>query len=116
MPRDIVHVSIAPIEPLEAPDAPWVKTETNTPVYKYGETEALAELKTYIDSTYGQHYVGKNAVQTLDLLISNDLSDAYCRANIIKYASRMNKKGQARKDLLKILHYAILLLGTSENL
>jgi hypothetical protein len=52
----------------------------------------------------------------MDLLISNDLSDAYCRANIIKYASRMNKKGQARKDVLKILHYAILLLGTSEEL
>lgn len=101
--------------PCENPDAPWVKRNDN-PEYKYREDAALKELQEYINSTYGQHYVGKKSVQTMDLLISNGLSDGYCQANIIKYASRIFRKGQARKDVLKILHYAILLLGTSDNL
>ena len=34
---------------------------------------------------------------------------AFCRSNILKYASRYDKKGTTRLDIQKIIHYAVLL-------
>jgi hypothetical protein len=80
--------------------------------YKYNEDVVLEHLMKYIQSTYTQHYVGKSGVQAIDVWKSLDIDEEAFRANIIKYAMRYkHKKGQEMKDLLKILHYTVLLLG-----
>jgi hypothetical protein len=75
---------------------------------KYNENEILKEVSDYISQTYRGHYSVGN-VQTLDLIDSVGDAEAFCRSNILKYASRYDKKGTARKDILKIIHYAVLL-------
>ena len=83
---------------------------------KYNEDALLAELRDYISRTYGQHYsAGNDAIQTLDLIEACGDAEAFCRSNILKYASRYDKKGTARRDIIKILHYALLLLHFSDK-
>ena len=77
---------------------------------KYQEDTTIEELRSYITSTYGRHYSsGNDSIQTLDLIEACGDAEAFCRSNIIKYASRYDKKGSAKMDLLKIMHYAVLL-------
>jgi len=83
---------------------------------KYDEKAILKEIEDYIESTYGQHYVGKNEVQIQDLLHSIDIAVPFCQANAIKYLSRYGKKkGHNRLDLIKAVHYIILLLHFSDE-
>jgi len=83
---------------------------------KYNEKAILKEIENYIESTYGQHYVGKNEVQIQDLLHSIDIAVPFCQANAIKYLSRYGKKkGHNRLDLVKAVHYIILLLHFSDE-
>ena len=84
--------------------------------WKYSEGKILREVEEYLGSTYKGHYVGGNdKIQTLDLIDSNGDAEAFCRANIIKYASRFGKKdGKNPKDLLKVIHYAFLLYHFAE--
>ena len=83
---------------------------------KYNEKAILKEIENYIESTYGQHYVGKNEVQIQDLLHSIDIAVPFCQANAIKYLSRYGKKkGHNRLDLIKAVHYIILLLHFSDE-
>jgi len=83
--------------------------------YKYSEDIIFEELKNYIDSTYDQHYATEDKkTQILDYLSSLDIAEDFCRANVIKYVARFGKKeGKNRKDLLKALHYTVLLLHFS---
>ena len=84
--------------------------------YKYNEEELLTELRDYITGTYKQHYsAGNDQIQTLDLIEACGDAEAFCRINILKYASRYDKKGTARRDIIKILHYGILLLHFSDK-
>ena len=78
-------------------------------LYKYDEDKILEEVKEYISGTYRAHYNASNGIQTLDLIESCGDGAAFCRGNILKYASRYNKKGSARMDIKKIIHYAVLL-------
>ena len=78
---------------------------------KYNEDEILKELTDYISSTYNQHYsAGPDSIQTLDLINAVGDAESFCRSNILKYASRYDKKGTARRDIMKVLHYAVLLM------
>ena len=87
-----------------------------TMALKYNEEELLEELRNYIIGTYGQHYsAGNDKIQTLDLIESVGDAEAFCRSNILKYASRYDKKGTARRDIIKILHYGLLLLHFSDK-
>ena len=84
--------------------------------YKYGEDTILKELQDYISGTYNQHYsAGSDKIQTLDLIEACGDGEAFCRSNILKYASRYDKKGTARRDILKILHYAVLLMHFNDK-
>ena len=84
--------------------------------YKYSEDVILEELKDYISGTYNQHYsAGDDAIQTLDLIEACGDGESFCRSNILKYASRYDKKGTARRDILKILHYAVLLMHFNDK-
>ena len=87
---------------------------------KYHENEILEDIKEYVSSTYNGHYTGTKHeyrnVQTLDLMASRDLASTFCQANILKYGSRYGSKdGKSKKDLLKVIHYAMLLLHFDEH-
>ena len=84
---------------------------------KYKEDESIKALQDYISTTYNGHYTSKqNNVQTLDLIESVGDAEAFCRSNAIKYLSRYDKKGQAKRDILKALHYTLLLYHFSGQL
>jgi len=84
--------------------------------YKYDEDTILKELTDYIVGTYDQHYsAGDDKIQTLDLIEACGDGEAFCRSNILKYASRYDKKGTARRDIMKILHYAVLLMHFNDK-
>lgn len=84
--------------------------------YKYNEDVILKELKDYITGTYNQHYsAGDDKIQTLDLIEACGDGESFCRSNILKYASRYDKKGTARRDITKILHYAVLLMHFNDK-
>ena len=90
--------------------------EYNNTKYKYSEEEIIKELKDYIVRTYDQHYsAGDDKIQTLDLIEACGDGEAFCRSNIHKYASRYDKKGTARRDIMKILHYAVLLMHFNDK-
>ena len=83
--------------------------------FKYHEKEILKDIEEYVSGTYKGHYTGNSHeyrnVQTLDLMASKDLASGFCQANILKYGSRYgNKDGKNKKDLMKVIHYAMLLL------
>ena len=84
---------------------------------KYKEDESINALQDYISTTYGGHYTSdNNNVQTLDLIESVGDAESFCRSNAIKYLSRYDKKGQAKRDILKALHYTLLLYHFSGQL
>jgi len=84
--------------------------------YKYDEDTILKELSDYIAGTYNAHYsTGNDKIQTLDLIEACGDGEAFCRSNILKYASRYDKKGTARRDIMKILHYAVLLMHFNDK-
>ena len=83
--------------------------------YKYNEDEAIQELATYIESTYNQHY-SKNKFQATEFIIDGGHGDGFCIGNKMKYAQRYgNKDGYNRKDILKVLHYAIIQLHVHDH-
>ena len=93
-----------------------MSTSNNPNRFKYSEERILKELTDYISATYNQHYSsGDDAVQTLDLIEACGDGESFCRSNILKYASRYDKKGTARRDILKILHYAVLLMHFNDK-
>jgi len=89
----------------------------NPAIRKYKEDESIKALQDYISTTYGGHYTSdNNNVQTLDLIESVGDAESFCRSNAIKYLSRYDKKGQAKRDILKALHYSLLLYHFSGQL
>ena len=88
--------------------------------FKYHEEEILKDIEEYVSSTYRGHYTGTSheyrKVQTLDLLAARDIASGFCQANIIKYGSRYgSKEGKEKKDLMKVIHYAMLLLHFDDH-
>ena len=79
---------------------------------KYNEDKIIKEISDYIKSTYGEHYsTDKNGFQVMDMLRQLGIDKDFCQANAIKYLARYGKKaGKNRKDLLKAIHYIILLM------
>ena len=80
--------------------------------YKFSEDKSLKLLKNHIDKTYSSHY-SKNKFQSTEFITDSGHGTGFCIGNIMKYAQRYGKKGTAedhQKDLLKILHYAIIQL------
>ena len=84
---------------------------------KYNEDKIIKELTDYIKSTYTEHYSTTNAgFQVQDMLRHLGIDKDFCQANAIKYLARFGKKnGRNRKDLLKAIHYIILLLSSETN-
>ena len=104
-------------------DKPWSglsqkpKPDLKNPSsHKYEEDKGIEDLKSYVSSTYQGHYTNKNSdVQTLDLIHSVGDAESFCRSNALKYLSRYDKKGSAKNDILKAMHYCLLLYYFSGN-
>ena len=79
--------------------------------WKYEEDKTLKEIEQYLSSTYHSHYTSEHSkTQTLDLIESIGDAEAFTRSNAIKYLSRFGKKnGKSKMDILKAIHYCILL-------
>ena len=80
--------------------------------YKFNEGALIKEFQKYIDSTYDSHY-SRDKFQATEFIIDGGHGTGFCMGNVMKYAQRYGKKGSktdARKDLLKVLHYALIQL------
>jgi len=85
--------------------------------YKYSEDRILKELAEYINATYNQHY-SQNKFQATEFILDSGHGTGFTIGNILKYAQRYGKKGSkedARKDLLKVIHYGIIALHNHDK-
>ena len=100
------YPTLGSVDSLSKPQ-PNLKGSSNQ---KYQEDKGIKDLKDYVSSTYQGHYTNENSdVQTLDLIHSVGDAESFCRSNALKYLSRYDKKGQAKRDILKAMHYCLLL-------
>ncbi len=83
--------------------------------YKFNEGELCKELTEYINKTYDGHY-SKNKFQSTEFIVDCGHGEGFCIGNILKYAQRYGKKnGYNRADLMKVLHYAIIMLSVHDG-
>jgi hypothetical protein len=60
----------------------------------------------------GNHY--KNcSIQPIEYIEKNNLT--FCEGNIVKYITRHRTKGEGRKDIEKVIHYAEMILDLYYN-
>ena len=79
-------------------------------MYKFNEDKTIKDIEIYINNTYSQHYAN-GKYQATDMIIDSGYGEGFCIGNIMKYAMRFGKKnGKDNKDLMKIIHYAIIAL------
>ena len=91
--------------------------DINSIDYKFNEDELIMEFQDYIDSTYDGHY-SKDNFQATEFIIDGGHGTGFCIGNVLKYAQRYGKKGSradARKDLMKVLHYALIQLYVHDS-
>ena len=80
-------------------------------MYKFKEDKILKDVKDYIDGTYGGHYA-QSQRQSTEIIIDQGHGDGFFMGNILKYAQRYGKKeGKNKKDLMKVIHYAVIQLS-----
>lgn len=80
--------------------------------YRYNEGDLLRQVTDYVNATYGQHY-SQNKYQATEFIIDGGHGVGFTIGNIMKYAQRYSHKGTPedwRKDLMKVIHYAIIAL------
>jgi len=101
--EDSINVNI------NVPDLPT--TDNINGRWKYNEDVIIKEIRDYLGMTYKSHYTSKESkTQTLDLIEGIGDAEPFCRSNAIKYLSRFGKKdGKSKQDILKAIHYCILL-------
>ncbi len=112
---DTLTMSTEPI--ITVDDITFGETTLNHIDYKFSEDKYLQELREYIDSTYQGHY-STNKFQSTEVIIARGHGTGFCMGNVDKYANRYGKKGtreDARKDLLKVIHYALLQLHVHDS-
>jgi hypothetical protein len=92
-------------------------TAKDLSVYKYNEGESLKEIQSYIDATYEQHY-SRNKFQATEFIIDAGHGTGFNIGNMMKYTQRYGRKGDPaewRKDLMKVIHYAIMQLHVHDT-
>ena len=83
--------------------------------YKFNEGALLAELQEYVDATYGEHY-SRNRFQSSEFIMDCGHGMGFFLGNVLKYTQRYGKKdGHNRKDLLKAVHYIVLLMNSEDQ-
>ena len=104
---DIITFNTLNVSVPELPKTP----ENSNGFWKYHEDLILKEIRDYLGGTYRSHYASlESKTQTLDLIEGIGDAEPFCRSNAIKYLSRFGKKnGKSKQDILKAIHYCILL-------
>lgn len=91
--------------------------QTKPIAYKYNEGETLKDITAYVNKTYGEHY-SQNKFQTTEFVIDSGHGEGFCIGNMLKYTQRYGRKGEPtewRKDLMKVIHYAIMMLHVHDE-
>jgi len=91
--------------------------DDNTPDFKFNEDIYIDEIADYIISTYSQHY-SKKKFQASEFIYDAGHGTGFNMGNVMKYAQRYGNKGSdedGRKDLMKVIHYAILQLHVHDT-
>lgn len=60
----------------------------------------------------GDHY--RHPIEPIQMIFANGWGVDFCRGNIIKYASRFDRKGSPVEDLRKLQQYAQFLINHYE--
>jgi hypothetical protein len=108
-------MSINSNDKIEIEKKPVSMTDKKNHLWKYNEDKIFKDVEEYVTSTYHGHYCGDedgyDDIQTIDLMAAKKLAAGFCQANILKYGSRYgDKDGRNKRDLMKVIHYAMLLL------
>lgn len=83
--------------------------------FTFNEEQTLNYVRNHILQTYDKHY-SMEKIQSTEFIFDAGHGEGFCIGNIIKYAQRYGKKdGKNEQDLLKIIHYAIILLGSKDG-
>lgn len=106
-------------EPLKTTTTNFVPGLKTKPLieYKYNEGELIKEIQAYVDATYDQHY-SRNKFQATEFIIDGGHGTGFNIGNMMKYTQRYGRKGDPkewRKDLMKVIHYAIIQLHVHDN-
>ena len=84
-------------------------------MFTFNEEQTLNYVRNHILQTYDKHY-SMEKIQSTEFIFDAGHGEGFCIGNIIKYAQRYGKKdGKNEQDLLKIIHYAIILLGSKDG-
>jgi hypothetical protein len=80
--------------------------------YKYNEGQIIADFQEYIDRTYREHYkTDDQTIECFDAWIALGDSMPTFRNTALKYLWRYGKKkGSNKDDLMKVLHYTLMML------
>jgi hypothetical protein len=95
-----------------------IESTANEINLKYNEDVLVQEFWTYIKKTYAQHYVDPTdkGLQIFDLIMADKEMIPFARWSAITYLSRFGKKqGQNRTDLLKAMHYILMMLYVTKE-
>ena len=80
--------------------------------YKFNENKIVNDVMDYITKTYDSHYAKTKNYQATEIIIDQGHGTGFCMGNILKYAQRYGKKdGKNKRDLMKVIHYAIIQLS-----
>ena len=83
--------------------------------FKFNEGALIEELLNYVSATYDGHY-SKSNFQSTEFIIDCGHGMGFALGNVLKYTQRYGyNEGYNRKDLLKILHYAIIALHVHDE-
>lgn len=93
-----------------------IYTTKEKPDFKFDEGSYIDELHSYIEDTYEQHYA-KGKHQATEIIFDSGYAEGFLLGNILKYWKRYGKKkGRNRQDILKMLHYTLLMLYSHDHL
>ena len=85
-------------------------------MFKRNEDKIIAGIKQYIESTYSAHYSSDSGRDVIDDWEDMGIAKEAYHSNMVKYVKRFGKKeGYNPKDVMKVVHYAILLLNEMQR-
>ena len=74
----------------------------------FKKTNIKKEAIIATDKQVGGNHYKDCKIQPIEYIVANNLT--YCEGNIVKYVTRSRRKGDGKKDIQKIIHYAEMIL------